>query len=310
MRKWVSHSNESFFYIKQSYRVGLALAFFAALLWGVSGALTQYLFNNRSFTPHWLVCFRLLAAGAVLLIASRLQGQASIWAPFQSKKDLVSLLIFSIFGMLAVQYTYFMSIGYSNAATATVIQYLGPLFIALYYSFAHRRWPDWKESLALAAAMMGAFLIVTHGNLQILSINGPVLAWGLASAVALAAYTILPIRLLKKFDAMTVVGWGMAIGGLFLLPFIQPFRVPGVWDTTALVFVALIVFFGTALAFISYLVAVKWIGAPAASLISCAEPLSAVILAVLWLEVPFGIYDWIGSFCILATITLLVIQKK
>jgi drug/metabolite transporter (DMT)-like permease len=33
--------------------------------------------------------------------------------------------------------------------------------------------------------------------------------------------------------------------------------------------------------------------------------LSAAVVAVFWLDVPFGVLDWLGSACILATIFLL-----
>jgi drug/metabolite transporter (DMT)-like permease len=50
---------------------------------------------------------------------------------------------------------------------------------------------------------------------------------------------------------------------------------------------------------------VQKIGPEATSLLACAEPLSAAVVAVLWLDVPFAVLDWLGSVCILATIFLL-----
>jgi len=52
-------------------------------------------------------------------------------------------------------------------------------------------------------------------------------------------------------------------------------------------------------------VAVKRVGATVASLLACVEPLSAAVIAVIWLDVDFGVYDALGSACILATIVLL-----
>ncbi len=51
--------------------------------------------------------------------------------------------------------------------------------------------------------------------------------------------------------------------------------------------------------------AVKIIGGQEASLLASAEPLSATVIAVLWLQVPFGLTDWIGSGLIIATVFLL-----
>ena len=47
------------------------------------------------------------------------------------------------------------------------------------------------------------------------------------------------------------------------------------------------------------------IGAQTTSLLASAEPLSATVMAVFWLNVPFGLMDWIGTICIVFTILLL-----
>ncbi len=41
-----------------------------------------------------------------------------------------------------------------------------------------------------------------------------------------------------------------------------------------------------------------------------AVVLAAAGVAVLWLDVPFGGIDWIGTFCILITIVLLTLGTK
>lgn len=50
----------------QSRTKGIVLVIFAAVLWGVSGTVAQYLFQKR-FTPEWLVVIRLLLSGIILL---------------------------------------------------------------------------------------------------------------------------------------------------------------------------------------------------------------------------------------------------
>lgn len=77
------------------------------------------------------------------------------------------------------------------------------------------------------------------------------------------------------------------------------------WDVSTLLGVMFIVLFGTLFAFYGYLAAVQKIGPETTSLLACAEPLSATVMAVLWLKVPFALLDWLGSACIMATIFLL-----
>jgi drug/metabolite transporter (DMT)-like permease len=45
-------------------------------------------------------------------------------------------------------------------------------------------------------------------------------------------------------------------------------------------------------------------------LLACIEPLSAAVLSVIWLQVSFGLEEWLGTLCILSTIMILSVVKK
>ncbi|SHF98990.1 DMT family transporter [Pedobacter caeni] len=289
---------------------GTLLAVTAAILWGVSGTCAQYLFQHRGINPEWLVTMRLLISGMLLLSFAATKKNNNILAIFKERKDAIQLILFSILGMLAVQYTYFAAILHSNAATATILQYLGPVIIACYLAFQKRKFPGLQESFAILLAVAGTFFLVSHGSISSLSISGWALFWGISSAVALAYYSLQPIRLLHKWDAAIVIGWGMFIGGIALSFVHQPWDIEGTWDFNTYGLFAFIILFGSLFAFYAYLVSVKLVGATVASLLACTEPLSAAFLAVLWLNVRFGYYDWLGTLLILITIVLLSINKK
>lgn len=283
-------------------------ALWAATLWGISGACAQYLFQQKGVSIDWLVSVRLLAAGSLLLACAAAQHMPllAIWQTRQSRMD---LLAFGVLGMLGVQYTYFAVIEASNAATGTVLQYLGPTVIVIYMALRQRRWPARVELLALVLAMVGTVLLVTHGDVGVLHISPRALAWGLASACALAFYTVQPVRLLQQHPTTLVVGWGMLIGGLASMLWSQPWQVPGVWDLATLGAVLFVVVLGTLVAFLAYLLAVQQIGPQRTSLLACAEPLSAALVAVAWLHVPFGWMDVLGSACIVFTLFVLTRPK-
>ena len=284
---------------------GFVLAITAAILWGISGVCAQFVFQQKQVDIEWMVTVRLLVAGAALLLYSATRPDARIWRIWRSARSAFDLLVFGLFGMLAVQYTYFAAIEHSNAATGTVLQYLGPVFIALYFSIRRKRLPSRLEGVAIVFAFSGTLLLVTHGDLGSMKISGLALFWGVSSAIALAFYTIHPVRLLKENSAANVVGWSMVVGGLALGLFSQPWNVPGLWDMQTVSAAGFIIVFGTLLSFYAYLAAVKLIGPQKTSLLACAEPLAATVVGVLWLAIPFGPMDWAGSLCILATLFIL-----
>jgi drug/metabolite transporter (DMT)-like permease len=284
-------------------RIGFLYAIVAAILFGVGGSLAQFLFQQRGVDTGWLVTMRLLFAGTALLaISAARQGRQvlAVW-----RRDALPLLAFGLIGMMPVQYTYMAAISASNSATATVLQFTAPAMVAVWLMLTRRRLPDAREMAAIALAVLGTFLLATHGRIGALSISAVALFWGIASAVAAAFNSLQPAGLLKRHGAAVVAGWGMIVGGVALSLLHAPWKVQGSWDTQALVFFAFILVLGTLVAFYLFNRALALIGPQKTILLTCGEPLAAAVLAVWWLGVQWGAMDWLGTACILVTILLL-----
>jgi drug/metabolite transporter (DMT)-like permease len=289
---------------------GILLVLIAATSWGVSGTVAQFLFHQQGFSTDWLVVIRLLLAGIGLLFFSHTVGKQNIWSIWKHKYDVFGLIIFGVIGMLGVQYSFFSAIELGNAATATVLQYLAPVIIALYSCFRAKTLLVKHEVIAIVLALGGTFLLVTKGDIHTLSISGPAFTWGILSAFALAFYTLYPVRLLSKWGTILTVGWGMMIGGIGLSFIHPPWKFEGHWSLTSFIAVAFVVLVGTLIAFLCFMESLKYIKASEASLLACIEPLSAAFLAVAWLHVPFSPIEWLGALAIIATIFILAAVKR
>lgn len=297
--------------MKNSLRLkGLFLVTSGALLWGVSGTVAQYLFQDESFTPEWLVVMRMLLSGILLLIIGVIKGDKNIFGIWKRKDNAIRLILFGLLGMLGVQYTYFAAINHGNAATATILQYLSPIIITFYMCIHNKKLPTSKQMICVTMAMIGTFLIITKGNMNSLSISKLAVFWGIASAFASALYTLQPVKLIKEYGSICTVGWGMLIGG-FALSFINsPFNCSGNWSFKSISAVAFVVIFGTLIAFSCYLESLKYIEPYEASILGCVEPLSAAILSIMFLNVTFSIVQWFGTVLIITTISVLSIMKE
>ena len=290
---------------RKTFILGAFLALLPGVLWGLSGVFGQYLFQQRGISAEWLVTTRLLISGSLMLIISFAGSREKTLAIFKDKKDTRRLVIFAIFGLMAVQLTYFVAIAKSNAPTATILQYVFPVMIVLYTAVRGRKLPNKKEVVAVILAMAGIFLLVTHGNPGTLSITVEALVWGLSSAVAMAFYTMYPGSLQKRWGSPVVVGWGMLFGGI-ALNFYHPFwEFTGDLDLMCLLMIAFIILFATFGAFYIYLVSVTMIGATYASLFACIEPLASAFFSVVGLNLVFNSMDWIGAALIMITMFLL-----
>jgi len=284
---------------------GILLAVIAALLWGISGSFGQFLIQQRGVNVEWLITMRMLVSGIILIFIATCKRETALLSIWKNRKDALRLLTFGIGGILTVQYTYFAAIQHSNAAAATVLQYMGPVFIAIYLAARSKKLPRAIELLAILLAVVGTFLLVTHGDVHTLNISRTAIVFGIASAIALAIYTLQPITLLRKYSSTVVIGWGMLIGGVAMSCIHAPWAVEGIWDLQTYSYTFFIVIPGTLIAFYAYLSAVQQIGGQKSSLLASAEPLSATFIAVLWLQTPFELMDWIGSLLIISTIFLL-----
>ena len=288
----------------------MVYAILGVILWGVSGACGQFLFQNKEVTARWLVPVRLFTAGFFLLCYFMIRDRKKAVSVWKNRKDAGDIVIYGLAGLMFCQFSYFQTIEWSNAGTATVIQYLGPALIVVYVCISTRRKPEWKEVISVILALSGIFLIATHGTPGTLVLSSRALIMGLLSAVSVVIYTVQPGRLLKRFDAPLILAWGMLAGGVALSAVFQPWRHMPVIDGETVRMLVYIILFGTMISFSLYLQSVKLIGSVKASLFACVEPVSATVLAAVWMKVSFAPIDLLGFVMIIATIFILAIPAK
>ena len=292
-----------------SSKKGMLYVLFAAVLWGSSGVCAQFIMEKSQVGAAFLTMIRLLFSGFILLTLSFIHGD-KIFDILRNRKDALSLLAFSLFGALTVQLTFLVTIEKSNAATATVLQFLSPTIIVAWFVLRLKKRPGALVFTAILTSLLGTFLLVTHGNPTSLSVSPAALFWGIASAFAAAFYTTYPSTLIARYGTLPVVGWSMAIAGIMLLPFFagQGAGIAIRGDVLLAFFYLVVV--GTALTFSLYLKGAQMIGGPKASILSCTEPLSSALLSVLLLGVSFTLPDWLGTLCILSSVVLIAMDSR
>ncbi len=289
---------------------GILLTLTGGIFWGLSGACGQFLFQYKEASANWLVPIRLALAGFLLLLILFFQRGKKVFDVWKTKRTSLQITAYGIFGMMLCQYTYFVTIQHSNAGIATVLQYLGPAIVLVMVCAGKRRLPSLVEVLALVLAITGTFFLATHGDLHTFVISGTALIWGLLAACTYAFYTLYSARLLGTFDSPLIIGWGMFIGGLTLMPLLKPWTRQVLLDTEALLALAGIIFLGSILSFTFYVTGVQLIGPSRAGMIASIEPVAATVLSVVWLGASFTSMDLLGFICIISTIFLLSLPSR
>ena len=277
--------------------------------WGFSGACGQALFT-QGVNSAWLTAVRMISAGIILLSISLIKDRKKTISIWKNRNDSIRLILFAILGLMLCQYTYLTAISHSNAAIATVLQYLGPVFIMIYVCIRNLKLPKIREVISILLAVLGTFLLATHGSIENMALTKEGLIWGISAAVGVMLYTLLPTGIISKWGSLVVTGYGMLIGGAFLGILIQVWNIEVSLDMKSILKVIAIVIVGTVIAFTLYLQGVSDIGAVKASLISSVEPISAVLFSVFWLGTSFVFIDLVGFICIMGTIFLLTKEEK
>lgn len=291
--------------LKNRSVIGAFCGLMTGICWGVSGVFGQFLFETRNVQTAWLVPIRLFSSGVVLLIYLFISRREEVVKLLKSRRDFMQTILAGICGTMMFQFTFFGAVQRSNAGTATVLQYLAPVFIMVYVCIRVKRIPKRLEVLSIALAVSGIFLISTHGNVHSLVMTPEALIWGIGCAFFMFLNTVLPESLYEKYPSEVVVGWALLFGGIVLSCIFKPWKYTVHIDIAVIVSLFAIIGGGSVAAYLFYANSIKRIGPTKASLFSCIEPVTATVLSALWLKTSFMPIDLAGFALILSTIFIL-----
>ena len=281
-----------------------------AISWGLSGACGQYLMNDSGVSPIYLTALRMVIAGLVLTLFACLKQPKQFCEVVKSPKIMRRMLFFGIFGLMLCQLTYLFAIHSSNAGTATVLQYTCPILIVIYVSLKEKTVPTIMEFVAIVFALVGTFVITTHGNPFNLSLSPSGLFWGIISAFAYALYTLLPGKLIRQWGSLIVTGLGLLSGGILFYFGTASWQYTIQWQLYTFIAFIGIIGIGTIFAYSLYLEGVSLIGPVQGSLLASAEPISSVFFSIILLGEIFQGIDIVGIVLILIAVYLITMKEQ
>jgi drug/metabolite transporter (DMT)-like permease len=242
-----------------------------ALSWGAIGIIVRELDLPAMAIVFYRVALSAVALAAGLLLAGR--------------RDLFRMPTRAVLGLgvlLAVHWSlYFGAIKETSVASAVLITYAGPIFMAILAPLLiHEHVPRVTVG-ALAVSLAGIALITLSGG----SGDDAVRPLGVVLALLAAASFALLIVMLKKYaaavDPVTVVLYESLTAAVVL----SPAAVFGDYSLGGqeLGYLLLLSLLLTAAAGVIYVGALRWVPATTAGILSYMEPVSAAVLAALLL---------------------------
>lgn len=284
---------------------GILCTTVGGVCWGISGTCGQYLFSTYGVNTQWFTVVRLMASGLCFVLMALKNEREALKGIWRSRKDVAQLVFYGVFGLMLCQYAYMTAISYSNAATTTVLQNLSLVIIMVLACLRVRRWPNRREVLALLLAAAGTYLVATGGDPRHMVISRQGLIWGLLTAASVAAYTLIPSRILPKWGKTVISGYGMIIGSAVLILLTRPWRLYVPIPIQGWLAVAAVIVVGTILSFSLFMQGIADIGPVRSAMLATTEPVSATLFSFLFLHTQFSVTDLIGFACIIVMILIL-----
>ncbi len=290
--------------------LGVAAAGAAALLFGVNGTVSK-LALEAGLTSTRLVELRSLGAALCLMAAVLMTRPGSLAV---GPRELAFLLVAGIVGIGLVQWLYFVAIERLPVGIALLLEYLAPVFVALWVRFVRREpvRPRIWGALVLCLVGLGVVAQVWSG----LTLDGLGVLAGVAAAVSLAAYYLTGEHGLSRRDPLSLAAWTFVAAALFWSVLQPPWTfdwsslgdavtLPGPFDGAEVPLgsmVAWIVVLGTVVPYAFVLVAIRNLGPTRTGVLGMAEPVAAGLVAWVVLDESLTPVQLLGAAVVIAGI--------
>ena len=286
----------------QEARLGYLYVSLAAILFAISGTSAKFLFND-GITAFQLIQMRTTLAFAGLLTWLGLKDPALLKISIKSLPYFIGL---GVFGIGSAQFFYLLAISKINVAAAILLHYTGPVFVALYVVFVQRQKLRFNIVLAILGTLIGCFLVVGAYNLQIFALNRVGIIAGILAAVSFAVYSILSEYGMRRYTPWTVLLYGMLFAALMwnslhppLGAFLHRYS-PFQWGLILFIGIC-----GTIFPFGLYFEGIKRIKPTHASITATLEPISAGVIAAVFLGEVMATFQIMGGLIVIVSIIIL-----
>ncbi|MBQ8839051.1 MAG: DMT family transporter [Bacteroidales bacterium] len=299
-------------YEKKRRRIRLNGIFYAAISsasFGFSplfsiGLLAAGLSNFDVLSYRWSV------AGIVLMIYSFFKKKSLRFNSFDEVRKVI--LLSALRSLTSIT----LLIGYANISSgiASTINFMYPVVVAvcMMLFFGEKKSPI--DIAAIAVSIFGVYLLASGDSLIVEGGNTTLgLVCTIISALSFAAYYIVMKQIkADKIEVVKFTTWMMMMSALYFVvcAFIFDGRLTFVTDSRSWLYILGLGLWSTMVSNFTGVKAVRRIGPTMTSILGALQPLTAVILGVIFLHEHLYLRSLIGISLILVAVTIVVMHQK
>jgi drug/metabolite transporter (DMT)-like permease len=252
-------------------------------------------------TSSEIAFFRGVIGSLFLLIASFLVKHKP---SYQALKKNALLLLLSG-GAIGLNWIFlFESYRYTTISNATISYYFAPIFVMILAPWVLKEKLTSVKVVCIVMAMIGLFLIVNPGAGSTSSgqNNTVGILYGL-SAAALYASVILMNKFIKNLSGFETTLVQLFAGALVLFPYVlwQGTLDLGGLNSTSIIFILILGIVHTGFAYFLYFTSLQELKGQTIAVLSYIDPISAVIIAAIFLGEGMTLIQMIGGLLVLGS---------
>ncbi|MEG2339025.1 MAG: DMT family transporter [Clostridium sp.] len=286
---------------------GILIAALSSIIFGSSGLIQRPLYLENVNPLNVLTCAYFVGSVTLFIYLLIKKGKSSLVLP---KKSILSLIVHSIFGTMAVTISYAFSVKYLDVSISTMLLYTYPVLISIYSIVILKEYVSKIKILSIVGTLLGSMLVLNifSGSKTISTIG---LIIGIFSAFAYAFLSIYGDKMLKfNIEPIVIVFYNNVITlcGLLIINN-QIFSNLNDLTPKVVVSAAILSILCQIIPMSLLYVAIGMIGPVLTSIVTTVEIPAAAILSFIVLNEQLSFMQWTGIVIVLLCLILLKMEK-
>lgn len=302
-------------------RLGYLLVLVGVVCFSINAGVSRLVLSHG--IDAWTLSeLRALGAAALLFLIILFTGRLARLRV--ARRHWPRILVYGLVGLGLLQAFYFEAIARIPIGLAILIEYLAPLWVALWARLVQKQqvkpilWPALAITFTGLAIVAGA----QFGDLDPIGLISAVLA-----GFCFAVYFIVGEHLVGEHDPFVVTFWGFTVAGAaFTAAALVVPRIVTPWQVDPTILVELpaalgaavvpiglmllwIFVFGTVVPFASETAAMRWVPATVVSVLAMLEPVGSAAVGWWWFDERLTAFQVLGAALVLTGIVMALLSR-
>lgn len=230
-------------------KIGYVYILLAGIFWSTLGFLVSKI-GDYNFSSEEIAFFRMIGGFIVISI----YGKLTMPTMFKiTKKGILYVLAIGVVCQCIFNIAYMSSISMIGASMAAVLLYVSPLFVAIFSKLIYKERINKIKILSLIFCVVGAFLAVTGGKIEVKGLNIVGIFAGIMAAITYAMLPIFNKNALKEMDNITMSAYAFLVAAIIMCFRVNPIEtISKIDNMTVFLYILAIGIIPTAMSYIVY----------------------------------------------------------